>query len=358
MMSTWAEHVWKTLEKQGIVQGIRPENGSPDSPWYVKALLGFSGWLAAVFIIGFIGAGFQSIFKDRIALSVVGIIMIAVAYVLLHIPKNEFMEHMALAASLAGQVLLVIAIFKITKHNKPAAWMFLAFIQVALAVLMPNFVHRVFSSFIAALAFTMTFNEMDIPYVVSGIIMFITALCWLNEFKIPKHMKKIRAVGYGFTLALIVLKGASLFASRGIGLDFTEKQGMLWGHPWMGEIITGLVMIYVVWILLQRYGLTFHDRTAIACLIAAILVCAVSMKVQGITVGIVILLLGFSGSNRVLMGLGIISLLFYISSYYYMLDTTLLKKSMILFIVGIVLLGVRWVMLRFVLLQKEVHHVE
>ncbi len=63
------------------------------------------------------------------------------------------------------------------------------------------------------------------------------------------------------------------------------------------------------------------------------------------TAGMVVMLLGFAGGNRVLLGLGIVSLLFYISSYYYLLDATLLAKAQILLIVGLVLLAVRWLLL-------------
>jgi uncharacterized membrane protein len=56
----------------------------------------------------------------------------------------------------------------------------------------------------------------------------------------------------------------------------------------------------------------------------------------------VIMLLGFSASNRILLGLGIIALLFFVSSYYYLLDSTLLVKATTLLSVGVILLGTRW----------------
>ena len=118
----------------------------------------------------------------------------------------------------------------------------------------------------------------------------------------------------------------------------------------------GVVTLYVVWHLLQRYGQSISERLSITALLGTLLLCAVSMEVQGITVGMVIILLGFAGANRVLLGLGIVSLLFYISSYYYLLDATLLDKSQTLLIVGLVLLIVRWLMLRILPVKKEAQH--
>ena len=341
------------LQEQGIVQGEQPENEVFESPWYVKALLAFSGWLAAIFILGFIGAAFQFVFDHPVVSGIFGVMMIAGAFVLLRIPANEFVEHLGLATSMAGQVLIIYAIFDLANHNEIVAWLLLTMLQVALVALMANFIHSVVSTLVAAIALSMALAEMHIPYAIGGIVMLGFSFCWLNEFHYPQQVKKIRAIGYGLVLALIALKGTTLFDYRTLGRLFSQKHEF-WAQPWLGEIIIGAVTLYVVWSLLQRYGQPIKGRLAIITLLATLLVCAVSIKVQGITVGMVIVCLGFLGANRVLLGLGIVSLLFYISSYYYLLDTTLLDKSQSLLVVGIILLFVRWLMLRIFPAHNEV----
>ena len=56
---------------------------------------------------------------------------------------------------------------------------------------------------------------------------------------------------------------------------------------------------------------------------------------------------------RVLTGLGIAALLFYVSGYYYQLDVTLLVKSGVLAATGAVLLAARWLMLNFIMPQED-----
>jgi uncharacterized membrane protein len=349
--------LWATLLREGVVQGKAPEEaGKLESPWYVKVLLAFSGWLAALFLLGFLGMGFEFVFRSGTATFIIGGMMIGGAFATLSIPRNEFVEHLALAASLAGQALVVYAIFKIFNRNEKIAWLFVTLLQAPLAVIMPSFVHRVFSSFFAAFAFSMALTIMGWSYIVSGFVMLLAALCWLNEFGYPEHMGKIRAIGYGLILALIQLKGAALFGYRTMGWRFSANHAELWAKAWLGELLIGVVTLYVVWHLLQRYNKVISRRHLIAAMLAALLLCLVSMKVQGITVGMVIMLLGFSGANRVLLSLGIVSLLFYISSYYYLLDATLLIKSQTLLIVGLVLLMVRWLMLRILPVKKEARH--
>lgn len=354
-MMNQADQTWAILQEAGIVQGERPETSVSGSPWYVKVLLAFSGWLAAVFILGFIAIAFEFILSASSVAFVFGVIMVGAAFALLRGPSGDFVEHLGLAVSLAGQVLMVYAIFDIFDHFYLTVWGLLAILQAALVAIMPNFVHRVFSSFVGAMAFLMALNEIHMPYFAGGVVMFGASFCWLNEFSRPEQMDKIRAVGYGLVLALIALECTFLFGYRFLGIRFIHAHQGFWAHPWFGEGLIGGVALYVVWNVLQRYEQPLSGRLSMVALAGTLLVCAVSMRVQGITAGMVILCFGFLGGNRVLLGLGTVALLFFISSYYYLLDTTLLNKSGSLLLVGLVLLCVRWLMHRIIPIHSVVH---
>ena len=245
------------------------------------------------------------------------------------------------------------SIFDITTSHDEAVFLLVALQQVILAAVMPNFVHRVFSSFITVLSLAMALSLMGLPYVFGGVVMFLASWLWLNEFRYPMHMSKIRAIGYGLVLALIHLKATAYFGGLALWRS-GHNSHQTWGQLWMGEVVAGAVMVYVIWQLLLRCGQAFSGRLAITAILGTIIICVASIEVPGITAGIVIMLLGFAGSNRVLLGLGIVSLLFNISSYYYLLDTTLLAKSQSLVLVGLVLLAVRWLICHFIPEDKEV----
>ncbi|MGD9850418.1 MAG: DUF4401 domain-containing protein [Nitrospirales bacterium] len=346
------EQLWMTLVQAGLVQGEAFEMGKPDSPWYVKVLLAISGWLAALFLLGFIGVGFDFVFKNSSVAFIIGCLMIGGAFALLGRSKNEFVEHVALALSLAGQALVGLAIFDISGHHEAIVWLLVALVQVLLGLLMPNFVHRIFSTFVATFAVSMALTHLREPYTISSVVMFLAAWCWLNEFRYPQQMRKIQAIGYGFILALIQQTGAGM-----LGFGPSHHLTEIWVKPWIGEGLTGAVALFVVWQLLQRYGQTILSRRSIEALLGTFLLCLVSMKVQGLTVGMVIIMLGFVSTNRILLGLGIVSLLFCISGYYYRLDATLLAKSQNLFLVGLVLLALRWVIISGLTVNKnEVKH--
>jgi hypothetical protein len=352
-MSRQSQQLWASLKQAGVVRGSAPKAGALESPWYVKALLAFSGWLAALFLLGFIGAGFQFVIESSVASFITGAAMIGGAFAILRMPKNEFFEHLGLAVSLAGQALVVWGISEAADQNEGLVWILIALLQIPLAVVMPNFVHRAFSSFLAAFAFSMALSSFGAPYVFSGIVMFLAAWLWLNEFRFPRHVKKMRAIGYGVVLALIELKGTALFGHAGMGWRSGRVSSELWIQPWMGEVLAGAVTLYVVWRLLRGHGRFITEPLAIAALLGTLLLCVVSLEAPGITAGMVIMLLGFAGGNRVLLGLGIVALLFYISSYYYLLDVSLLAKAQTLLVVGLVLLTVRWIVLRVMSADKE-----
>ena len=162
--------------------------------------------------------------------------------------------------------------------------------------------------------------------------MLLAAWLWLNEFRYPQHIKKFQAIGYGLALALIFQQSPVLLGLGSMDFLISYKQTTPWDRPWMGEVLASAVTLYVVWQLLQRRGWAISDRLAIASLLGTLLICLVSVEAPGITAGMVVMLLGFAGGNRVLLGLGVVSLLSHISSYYYLLDATLLAKAQTLLI--------------------------
>ena len=350
-MTIKAEQIWNTLREARVVEGDMPDMESLASPWYVRVMLGFSGWLAALFILAFIGAALAFVMRSNTASLVTGTILIGAAFAILKNTRGDFVEQLALATSIAGQSLVIYIIFKTSGWNGAGAWSLTALLHAALAIVMPNFIHRVFSSFFAAFALSFALASAGAPYLLGGVLMFPVAFIWLNEFNYPKYLQPMRAIGYGLVIGLINIKGSALFASNMWWIRRSTKE--VWVQPWMGELLAGAAILYVVWQLLLRNGHELTDRVGMLSLAATVVVLAVSLEANGITAGIMIILLGFAGGNRILTGLGIASALFYVSSYYYMMNTTLLAKSQTMLLIGVVLLAARWLMRNVISRQKE-----
>ncbi len=360
-MSEKMNQLWSILSDADIVHG----NSSPtsefldnsNSPWYVKTLLGLSGWIAALFLFLFIAILFEFLIDNIVGASITGITLLVVAFIILRIPKNEFFEHLGLAISMAGQGFLIFSIFYFNKTlSDLTPWLLVALLHLTLAIIMPNFVHRVFSACFAVFTTSIGLSSMGLDYVFLSVVLLLVAILWLNEFRYPKYIKIIQAIAYGLVLGLIITESVAWLETK-IHYFRPQYDNLLpWLTPWMAEAIAVLVLWYVVWQLLIRSNQSLSGKVALSAFAAALLFSIVSLFAASITTGMIILILGFAASNRVLQGLGIVFLLYFVSLYYYYLEITLLEKSITLFVLGLLLLLMRWLLLNKLFKTSESVH--
>jgi len=343
------QDLWSRIASAGLTVGEMPVEEA-HTPWYVRVMLGIAGWLAASFLLGFVGAALAAVMQNNDLAIMVGFMVIAGAYAVFRMaPRNDFSGIFGLAVSFAGQALVALGIFGRFQHSITDAgpyWMF-ALIEAALAVVMPNFIHRIVSAFGAALAFAYACEVSGAHALAAGVIAASVAFVWLQEGRFGKLTSAALPIGYGLTLALIQVEGMASWR-HSLAMLLQEKP-MLGASPWIGEAIVAAALLASVWVLLRRGGWGPGEGRTLLALAATAVVGAASFKAPGIAAGLMIVVLGFGNGNRVLAGLGIAALLFHVSSYYYLLDATLLAKSMVLAATGAVLLGARWVVLNTVM---------
>ena len=69
-----------------------------------------------------------------------------------------------------------------------------------------------------------------------------------------------------------------------------------------------------------------------------------SVYVSGLLATSLVIVIAMANSQRLLLGLGVLSLVSYIFWYYYQLDTSLLVKSGSMLIIAITILLIRWLL--------------
>jgi uncharacterized protein DUF4401 len=349
-----APELWAKIASAGMTVGDMPEAVDAHTPWYVRVMLGIAGWLAAGFLLGFVGVGLSFVLESKAASVSVGFMVIAAAYAVFRMaPRNDFSSMFGLAVSFAGQALVMFGVLGLFERHPTGAtpWLIVAAIEAALAVVMPNFIHRVASAYAAGFAFVYACEIAGAHAVAAGVLAASVAFVWLQEAQFGKLLAVASPVGYGLTLALIQVEGMSSFR-HSMAMLLQEKQ-FLGASPWIGEALVATALLASVWVLLRRAGWELREARTILGLATAAAIGAASFKAPGIAAGLMIVLLGFANGNRVLAGLGIASLLVYVSSYYYLLDATLLVKSGVLAATGAVLLGARWLVLNVVMPKEK-----
>jgi len=353
MNSSSVSELWSKLASAGLTVGDMPETEEAYTPWYVRVMLGIAGWIGAGFLFGFVGVGFAFVIQSETASITVGLMVIAAAYAVFRAPlRNDFTSMFALAVSFAGQALVIFGVFRFFGGHMTSGmpWATIAAIEAVLAVAMPNFIHRAASAYVAGLAFAYACEASGTHVVAGAVVAGAVAIVWLNEASLGKLNTVVTPIGYGITLSFVQIEGAALFDHSMIMMFGSRSVPGAW--PWVGEALVVANLLVSVWVLLKRAGWTLPEPRTVRSLLAAAVIGAASFKAPGIAGGLMITLLGFANGNRVLVGLGIAALLFYVSGYYYLLDATLLVKSGVLLATGVVLLAARWLVLN-VVMPKE-----
>jgi energy-converting hydrogenase Eha subunit E len=285
-----------------------------DRPWYITALLGASGWLAGLFMLGFVMMLFRPDHAAQAALA--GVVLLAAAWGLYKADRDAvFVTQLALALSTAGQCLLLFAFNEHTRGiARVAASTFV--LQAVLALAMPNRLHRLLSTLFAALAWALTVR----------FALFGEPTFW---------------GGGGAAPALAPALAAWLLAWAPIGalVSFLIRHEAAWlarglaalVRPILSGLIVGLACATLAsqpfegWRALFERGAPPPDWLALWPLLSA-------LGALGA------LAAAFALHSRALIGACVAAALLHVAHFYYALGTGLLLKSLLMVAMGGVLL--------------------
>lgn len=339
--------LWSRLQQQSLVDGDLPPVDAATSPWYVRVMLGVAGWIGALFLLGFVGVGFSFVMKSTAAALIVGALGCVAAYAIFRAARdNDFALQFGLAVSLAAQAIFISGLLNGFRQETPILYLLIVLFEATLALLVPNFIHRVLTSAAAAFALSYALNSIGMLGVTSGVVACGLAMIWLDQRRWLGSGNLWRPIGYGLVLALIQIE--SMLLGLHMMLWTTAREISWWTQYgwWVGTALVTAVLMWAVMRMLDQQGMSVSSKTGATAMAAVAVVGALSLVAPGLATALLILLLGFTTGNRILMGLGLFALLGFLSHYYYQLQTTLLVKSMVLAASGGILLAARQVLRR------------
>jgi hypothetical protein len=358
MTSMTRDRIWDALRQSALVEGEMPAPGTARSPWFVRAMLGVAGWIGAWFLLGFVALGLVAVVKSPTASWLVGAGACAAVAMLFRANRDgDFASQFGLAVSLAGQALMVYGLTEWVGRSFTAVALGVAAQQALLFLLLPNFVHRVWSAWTGAYAMSFALADMGLHAFAPAAVTAGFIVVWLREFDYPARGELIRAGGYG--LALAAVQTAVMHGSLWYGWIATLGGRVPAGSvalAWAGAVVAGAVLVGAVVLLLRREQVALDSGPGRVALAAATVLALASLKAPGVGPAVAILAVGYANGNRVLAGLGIAALIGYLSHYYYALHATLLEKSVLMACAGIGLLAARFALHRWWPEQKEVTH--
>ena len=129
-----------------------------DRPLAISLLLGVSGWFAGVFLLAFVALLLRP--ESAVHAAITGAVLLAAAWGLFMAARDGepvFVAQLALALSIAGQCLVLYAMTDHASGVAPVAHAALV-LQVVLALVMPNRLHRTLSTLFATIAWALTLH--------------------------------------------------------------------------------------------------------------------------------------------------------------------------------------------------------
>ncbi len=311
------------------------KNEETSIPWFLNALIVISAWMSVLFLVLF----FLLFIRETDLLIPSGFLLI-VTTVYLQFLKTQtnsfFLNQLILPFNLTGQIFFIAGI-AIEEDIETAA--FTTFIMaLVLIVIYRDAILRFLSVLLATSAILLLCYEFEIYEAIHFLIVLMAAATiwyWINQ---AQHLhNKITAelyepLRYGFVIALQLLLLLSILPKS------------QWIPPitwWFSSLGLTALLLALEYYLLQKNLASFIKRNAIFA--STILIGLLLYQAPGIIAAIILLLLAFQRSNRVLMGIAIICMTVFFVAYYYNLNITLLMKSISLISAGTGLLILRFV---------------
>jgi hypothetical protein len=343
-----AENLWERLKADNLVEGDLPKQEHPASPWYVRVMLGIAGWIGAIFLLLFAGVAFSFIMDDAVSAIGVGAVSCAAAWFLFRqFAGNDFAEQFALAISLVGQVLLIVGLGQFMKFEDPLFYLAIAATQAVLAVAVPNFLHRILATGGTAIALTLAVNQLSLHGISAPLLCAGLAFIWLEPKRWAADGRMWRPVGYGLVLALLIVETFRLFgAEQWFDANSAPGRWLLLYGPIAGRVLNAGILVWVATRLARREGVRPGSPVFAIALGGAVVLAAFSVTAPGLASALLILLLGFAAGNRIVAALGVLSLLGFVTHFYYSLHASLLAKSGLLAVTGLCLLAAHFLLRR------------
>lgn len=307
------------------------------TPWYIQGLVGISAWLAAIFFIGFLAVA--GLVDSEEAMIIGGVIFTGAAVGLKWgLSRSIFAGQLALAVGLAGQGLLIVGIGSQTESTTAAAFAAIILELILIVVYRDSF-QRLLSTLAIVGALAVLLVEWDIQEAAHLLIFLValaTVLIWDREswFSTTPLADIYRPVGYGCAIALLGLLIPSAIE------DLEIKR---W---WISAIGLLLVLLGLGYLILAELRVNWGNPLIFIVAGGTLLLLWPAWQSPGILGALVVLLAGFRRGNRLLAGLAAIFLAFFIIAFYYNLELTLLVKSFMLLGNGLIILALRYVLLR------------
>ena len=353
------------------------------TPWFLQVFLGISGLVAGILLVAFLALLLFTSYDESAISLVLGAILIIAGVVMFNVApskrplakaslskeppngtaikaassnQNTFLTSLAFSLSIAGQVFVAIGL-AMAETYEPLMAGLMMLLQLALLALIPNFLHRLFSSFFALSCLMWLLSYYHAPEVSAGLLALITSVCLLQRYELASFAPAKRSytvlmlsqiMGYASAFMLLVI--SVYFISAEYGHDIVryseDYDSFYFYHYPLAQGLLLLASLYTAHLILRRYQMTLWSPAGLVIITTITVMAVISVYVSGLLAASLVIVIALANAQRILAALGVSALVGYVFWYYYQLDTSLLVKSASMLAVATGLLLIRWLVVK------------
>jgi hypothetical protein len=314
------------IDETAAGQALAARGARDDAPWYMQVVLGIGAWITTIAALFFVGVVMDLVFEidePNLAVAIIGTIAFAASVWLLHHrPEGAFTAHAAVAFATAGTLLAAAGIAMPKESLWLAAAATLPFAAAAIwqqRSLLLQFLIISIALVIGIVAAWDHWNDpvADLPalFVPVGVILLLYP---------PR--RDVRPTAFALLIVPLVI---DTVAAR------FEGSWALWhGWPARGLLLAVFALLFAV----NWRRLADPQARLLGLAAAAAIAVATFLLPVGASAALVLLTLAYTLGSRTLAAIGALVAIYFIWSFYWDLNGTLLTKSIILMAAGAVLL--------------------
>lgn len=298
----------------------------------IKVLSIFGGFLATLAFLGFLVIA--GLYNSEFGLLIFGIGFIISAIWLNKSYEKLIIDTFSISIYVIGFALFAFGLSEMSVDENMIA-ILISLIAFSSLIITQNFI----LSFISVLSISSGFifliifnNSYDFIHLYVAMNTLILSYLFLNEAKVISSGKRLSKLYNPVRIGLVIslLFGLILLGKRHL---IPISQNLIW----LSSVVMILVTLYLVYKIVKINEVKDFKNKAIIYLLS-LLILAPTVFSPSISGTIVIILLSFLVNYKTGLVIGVISIIYFISQYYYDLSFTLLTKSIILFVSGIMFL--------------------